>query len=427
VRKASDVTANGVQTTGLPGMEVRPRGPAGGLRRYLAAAVLVRLADEGARVALVLLALQRTGSAGVGGVLIAALLVPHVAAAPVIGLLTDRARQPRWVLTAGACGFATSLAGTAAGLGRAPLPLVVLILLAGGCCGPGLTGALTSQIVDLVAGPALPRAFGADSMTYNVSGIIGPSFAAVVAGVLNPAIATLTLAGSAVLGAVVLATLPTPGRAPATSRGRRPPLTAGAMAVVRDKVLGTVTAASSVGELGPGALPVVAAVLTSRHHHPDATGLLMTASAVGGLVGSLLWTWRPVRPHRAPLTVMLSMAGVGAPLALAAVTSSLALTATLFALSGVFLGPFVGALFTARQQHAPEDLKAQIFSIGAGVKTTAAAGGAALAGTLAHLPTVSLLVLVGACPMLAAALGALTLKHVRVPVAPHRWGSGPLA
>src|SRR2546429_7760883 len=48
------------------------------LGRYLVVAVLVRLADEGSRVAVVLLALARTSSAAFGGALIAAEMVPHV-------------------------------------------------------------------------------------------------------------------------------------------------------------------------------------------------------------------------------------------------------------------------------------------------------------------------------------------------------------
>src|SRR5215212_6715543 len=81
---------------------------AGVLSRYLVAAVFVRLADEGARVALVLLALDRLGNAGAGGVLVAALLIPHVVAAPGVGLLADRIQQPRWVITGAAGGFAAS-------------------------------------------------------------------------------------------------------------------------------------------------------------------------------------------------------------------------------------------------------------------------------------------------------------------------------
>lgn len=59
-------------------------------------------------------------------------------------------------------------------------------------------------------------------------------------------------------------------------------------------------------------------------------------------------------------------------------------------------------------------MRAQIFTIGAGLKTTAAAGGAAAAGNLAHLPTDSLLLLVGGCPLVVGALGGAALEHLRV-------------
>ena len=99
------------------------------------AAVLVRLADEGARVALVLLALNVQTARQSVGCWSLLCLSSQVVAAPVIGLLTDRARQPRWVLTASVVGFAVSLAGVAFMLGRVPLPLVIAVLLLGGCCG----------------------------------------------------------------------------------------------------------------------------------------------------------------------------------------------------------------------------------------------------------------------------------------------------
>lgn len=104
-----------------------PRFGTKGFQRYLITAVLIRLADEGARVALVLLALERTNSAAVGVLLVAVLLVPQVVAAPAIGLLTDRASQPRWVLTLSVAGFAASMATVAFLLGRVQLPVVVLL------------------------------------------------------------------------------------------------------------------------------------------------------------------------------------------------------------------------------------------------------------------------------------------------------------
>jgi hypothetical protein len=64
-----------------------------GLGRHVAVAVLVRLADAGARVAFVLLALARTSSPAFGGELVAAVMVPHVVAAPAVGGLADRVRR----------------------------------------------------------------------------------------------------------------------------------------------------------------------------------------------------------------------------------------------------------------------------------------------------------------------------------------------
>lgn len=386
----------------------------GRLPRYLAAAALVRLADEGARVGLVLLALERTGNAGTGGLLIAALLLPHVAAAPGVGWLTDRARRPKVVVVAAALGFATSLAATALLLGRVPLPMVVVILLLGGCAGPALTGGLTSQLSTLVGAERVPRAYGADSLTYNVAGIAGPAVAGALAAVGGAAAATITLAAAAGAGALVLLTVPFVTRAGAADGRPAPGLTAGARAILTDRVLGTVTVASGLGQLGPGALAVTAAVLADRSGQPAATGWLLTSVAVGGLFGSLWWTWRPVAPPHAPRTVMAALLGIGVPLALAAATStSLGLTAALFALSGLFLGPFTGALFTTRQQHAPADAQAQVFSLSAGFKTSAAAAGAGLGGALAGLPVGHQLVLIGASPLLAGALGGVALAALR--------------
>ena len=394
----------------------QPRSGTKGFQRYLITAVLIRLADEGARVALVLLALERTNSAAVGGLLVAVLLVPQVVAAPAIGLLTDRARQPRWVLTLSVAGFAASMATVAFLLGRVPLPVVVVLLLVGGCCGPSLTGGLTSQLPRLVSESSLPRAFGADSLTYNVSGIAGPAIAAVIAGAAGAVTATVALAGTAAAGALVLATVPIPPQ-DGPAKDERPQLTAGFRALLADRVLGTVTASSSLGQLGLGALPIVAAVLASRQHQPAATGWLMTAVAIGALIGSLLWTWRPVQPARMPLTVMIALIGTAVPLAIAALTtSSLPLTAVLFGLSGISVGPFTGAMFTTRKLYAPDEVQAQVFTISAGLRLTMAAAGAAIAGALAGLPSPTLLIFVAVAPLVAGGVGALMLRNSRVKV-----------
>jgi MFS family permease len=382
------------------------------LGRYVAAAGAVRTADEGARVALALLALERAGSAGLGGVLIAVLLLPHVLAAPVVGLLVDRSPRPAALIAAAAVVFAGSLAFAGLALGRVPVGVVLVVLLAGGACGPALTGALSSRLDGLVPADRLPRAFGVDSLTYNLAGIAGPALAAVLAAATTAGTATMLLGCAAGAGAAGIATLPLRGGA-AEPAG---PL-AGLRTIVREPVLATLTAATSLGQFGAGMLPVVVAVAATRAGSPAAAGWLLTAVAAGALAGSLLWTRRPAPPGRAPRWVVLGLAGTGLPILAGAAHPALPVLAVLFLLAGVADGPLFGALLTTRQHWSPPDLRGQVFTLGAGAKITASAAGAAVAGTLAGAATAAQLAVAGAVPLVAAALGAAGFARARAAVA----------
>jgi hypothetical protein len=375
---------------------------------YLAAAVLARIADEGARVSLVLLALDRTGSAAIGGTMVAALLIPHVVAAPLVGVLVDRARQPRWVLASAMLIFAGSLFSAAALLGRAPLWLIYVLLLVGGCCGPALTGGLTSQLPALVGKDKTPRAFGLDSLFYNIASMVGPAVAGLTAAAVTAAAAQCLLAASAAVGALGVATLPLARRMdPANST--RLGLLSGAREIVQQPTLRTLTLTSSLGQIGPGGLAVVAVVIAASQHKPAGSGLLLAAVAAGAFIGSLVWTWRPIAVDHAPLVTAISMIGIGIPIVIAAFTPSLEAIAVLFGLSGIFIGPFGSALFLSRTQYAAAGVRTQVFTIGAGLKVTASALGAALIGFAAGLPAAAQLLLVASSPLFAGILGTVLL------------------
>ena len=49
--------------------------------------------------------------------------------------------------------------------------VAVILLLVGGSCGPAITGGLTSQLPGLVGADRAPRAFGLDSLFYNLAQI----------------------------------------------------------------------------------------------------------------------------------------------------------------------------------------------------------------------------------------------------------------
>jgi hypothetical protein len=242
-----------------------------------------------------------------------------------------------------------------------------------------------------------------------VSGILGPALAAVVSGLASPGVAAYTLAGAAAIGAACIATLPTPARQ--SDVPARASALDGIRVMVHDRILAAVTVATSVGQLGAGALPVVAAVFAARNHDAAAAGWLMTAFAAGGLVGSLAWTWRPASPANAARVVMAGLIGVGIPIAAAAGSPSLPMTAALLGVSGFFNGPLFGALLTTRQLHAPDRLRSQIFTLGAGAKITATAAGAASAGFIAHASSPAQLITVAAFPLLAGTVGTLRLPR----------------
>lgn len=396
---------------------------------YVAGASLLRLADEGARVALVLLALERTGSAGLGGALVAALLIPHALAAPLIGTVIGRVSQPRWLISAAGAVLAAALAASTALLGTAPTALVVVVLLTAGVGGPAVTGGLSAQLGRLLPADRLPRAFGIDSITYNLAGIGGPALVAVLATATSAAVATDALAASACVGAMALTTTalrvhphpsdPAGGRQPdhQTGRGR-----AAWTALATDPVLAAVTAASTIGQIGLGALPVVATSLAAAHHRTDAAPWLLSALAAGALTGSLAWTARPAPRRHAPTTVLATLTGLGVMLAAAALTSTITLTMTVFAIAGLFLGPLTGALFTTRHDHSPAPARTQVFTLTAGLKVSATAAGAALAATLTAQPPGTQLLAAAACPLAAALTGALMLRTKSPRPAPARAG-----
>ena len=388
-------------------------GPTGPLGRYAVAAAAVRTADEGARIALTLLAMERLDSAALGGGLVAVLLVPHVLAAPGVGLLVDRSRRPGVLIGAAAAAFGLALVSAALALGRLPTPLVLAVLLAGGCCAPALTGGLSSRLAPLVPAQRLPRAFGVDSLTFNTAGIAGPAVAATLAATTSAGPATLALGCAALAGGIGIATLPGDGRT--STRGRAADPLAGLRVLVGEPVLATVTVSTSFGQLGFGMLPVVVAVAATRAGSPAAAGWLLTAVAAGGLIGSLLWTRWPVPPQRAPRWVVAGLAGAGLPVLLGAAHPTLPVLAVLFAMAGVANGPMFGALLTTRQHWSPPELRSQVFTLGAGAKITATAAGTALAGTLAGGPTGGQLAVAGAIPLLAAAAGAVGFSRGRRP------------
>lgn len=375
------------------------------LARYTAAAALARLADEGSRVALLLLVLGDGHGAAYGGLLIAALMVPHVAAAPLVGALADRVRRRRPLYVAGLLAYAAALLGAALCAGPAPVAAFTFAVL-GGCCAPLLIGGLTSLLNELAPGN-LPRAFGLDATSYSVAGIAGPAVAALVAGWLGGIWAVVALAVACALSAVLVMTLPIPDHEPrhrdASRRGQA------WSALWRRPALGAVTAGTVLSMLGTGALPLVTAALAIQLDDTALTGIALSVMALGNLISSLAYAKFPIRRWRPESVVLVSLFALAVPFAVLPLIPGRWPTLILFAAAGLIDGPLFASLLLVRDREAPPEVRTQVFTIGAGLKVTAGAAGAALAGLAAGLGASVLLLAVAGAQVLAgaAAIGFL--------------------
>ncbi|MER5873307.1 MFS transporter [Streptomyces sp. NPDC002044] len=389
----------------------------GGFGRYLAAALAARFASEGMGMAVVLLALERTGSASYGAFVLTAWLAPHVLAAPLAGALAARTGRPRLFYPGTLAGFTAAVGALAVLLGRVPMPAVIAVAVLGGTCGPMVTGGLSSLVAGLVpAGTARDRAYSWDASTYNAAAVTAPAAVSVVVALGSAAPAMAVLAVSGAVAAALAATLPyeAPGPGP-LHRSPRAGLGAGLAALWRVRELRAVTSATTLAFVGIGSLTTTSVLLATDLGSPGAGGVLMTAFALGALGGSLtLGRLTSVEPGR---LVRWSLAATGAALAAAAFTPSVAVTAALFAVAGVCDGPVLTATLRIRSEYAPDGARTQVFTLGAGLKLTAASAGAALVGFAADAPAWALMTGIAGFQLAAALLHVLASARRPAPPA----------
>jgi hypothetical protein len=179
---------------------------------------------------------------------------------------------------------------------------------------------------------------------------------------------------------------------------------------IRDRTLRAVTAGSCVAQVGAGAAPVAVAVLAADRGSASATGVVLSAAAVGGLLGSGAYARWPLGAAVPERVVLACLAAAAMPFAvLAAGMDGIVAACALFAVWGILNGPQAAALFVVRDRRAPAAIHAQVFATGAGLKMSSGAVGAALAGVAAGMGAGWLLAAIAAANAGGAILGATLL------------------
>ncbi|MCU1591050.1 MAG: major facilitator superfamily 1 [Frankiales bacterium] len=399
-------------TVAEPGATVAPGPPlwrSRGLVSLFSASTTARLANESARVAMVLLVLERTRSPALAGAVVGASTLPSLVTGPLLGAWLDRTAHRRSAFAGNQLLLIVSLAGLLVATGHAPSYAVVLLGLLAGLTIPVLTGGFTGLIAPLVPAAMLRRAYGAEAASFNVAGVAGPALAGGVAAVAGAAWAIGMTAALSVLALAAVLRVPMP--APVVDRS--------APSLLRSVAIGlrhlatmpplravTVTTTMSMG--GIGALPVVFPLLAEDlGAHASATGYLFSTFAVGALLGSVTVASRSVRTG--PMRMAFGgVAGLALAFAAAAAAPNLPVALVCIFIAGALEGPVLASTLTVRELHSPDWMRTQVVTTAASLKFGAYAAGSAIAGWLvgAHGPRAGLL-MVAAFQVAGIALGLL--------------------
>ncbi len=390
---------------------------------------LARTATEGAGLAMVVLSIDRTGSAAMAGVLLACATLPQLATGPLVGAALDRSRRPGLIL-----GIAVATSAAAVGalaVDRSLGPVAVAAALVTSVTQPALTGGLSASFARLAERPSDAAGIASwDAVAYNVAGLGGPALVTILTAVSGATVATVALAATI---AVALPAVigPWPVRPPGPERSRTATLRAAAELLVRQPVLRSVTVTTSLAFVGIGGLTIAAAA-AARAAGRDGTdaGQVVTAIAVGALLGSMAWT--RLRPSGDPgRQVIVATTATGLVLIAMGLGTWPVVIGGAFVV-GVLDAPVLIGTFAARHSSSPLDLRSSVFTVGASLKLAASSVGAVAAGwMLATASAGAGLVVIGAIHVTASALGVVAGRggarrssssgSRRAPISSARW------
>jgi len=351
-----------------------------GLGVLFTASTTARLANECARVAVVLLVLDRTGSSALAGALVAALTLPSLVTGPLLGAWLDRTAHRRLAFVANQLLLPCVLVGLLAAAGHAPGWAVVGLGALAGVTSPVLTGGFTGLIGPLVPAPLMRRAYGAESTSYNVAGVTGPALAGVLTAAASAEVAVVTSAALSAVALVAVLRVPMPRPAERSEQSLVRSVWTGLRHLAATPALRSVTVATTLSFAGMGAFPVVFPALAQRVGAQEAaSGALFSAFAIGALLGSLVMAARA--PRTGPLRLaMLGIAGLAVVFAALTVVESLPLALALVVLGGAFEGPVLTSTLTVRELHSPASMRTQVVMTAASLKFAGYAAGSAVAG-----------------------------------------------
>jgi predicted MFS family arabinose efflux permease len=398
-----------VDRESLRGLRAQP-----GYLPFVSAATLARVSDEMFSVGVVLLVLDRTGSAGLAGLAVAAVSLPSLVTGPLLGAWLDLTGRRRGPMVVDQLLITVVLIALVAMVGNAPDWTIPLVVLAAGATYPLSFGGFTSLIPAIVPDDLLPPANALETTSFNAALVVGPALAGTLSAVLGPS-APLVVEAVLALAALVLI-LRIPGLDTRGERREGGTLLGVALDGLRQIVsvpeLRGITVAAALGLGGLGLLTVAFPLFAVEHLDVDRSvaGYMWAAFAVGSTLGALSAVGFQ-RRFPAERIVIAGYAIFGSLMLLWPLAGSLAVLLGLIALASFVDGPALAAQFAVRQRVVPPSLYGQVFTTAAGLKVGAFAMGAALAGPVATgLGSAEAMLVAAATQIVAAGMGLALMR-----------------
>jgi MFS family permease len=351
-----------------------------GYRGFLITVGLSRISAGMFIAAGVLFVLARTGSPALAGATAAAATLPAAVTGPLLGAWIDVARSRRVLIVVDQLASVVALVALLALAGHAPNWTIPAVAILYRVTRPLSTGSYFSALSE-IAGPELLDAAGTiESASLNLSVVLGPALAGVLAGAASPAAAIAVQAVATLVVAALIAANPAfearpEDLAPSTRRA----VAAGLSALWRVRALRAASLASLLAAFGWGLMNVGFPLYARQLLHAPAhtSGYMWAAVAGGSLLGTFALAGRATLARIGRSYLVLGASALLWPLA-----HLLVLGVALIALTGFLEGPAYSGTMVLRQRHAPPAVRGQVSTTLTSLNLAGLAAGAALAGAV---------------------------------------------
>jgi MFS family permease len=348
-------------------------------RRLIGSLAVSRAGDFLYTTALVVVVLERTGSAGWVAAALISRLLPYAVLTPLAGVLADRVDRRRLMVLSDAARFALMLVAALVVAVDAPIWTLLLVATLTTCAGSPFTSALLASIPEVVPEDQLAPANAMISGVEYAAAVIGPLLAALVLWAGLDPLPFLLNAASFALSALLLAGIQVPRHQPDADEEEESFWRAavGGLAVLRQERLVRVTTLVMVTMTFTYGVELVLMPLVSRDRlgtGESGLGVLDASVGIGGVLGIALAA-RLARSDRLLAVLGVGAIGCGIPMSLLSVVDVPVVAYALLVFEGLASITVDVTGLTALQRAVPVSKLARTDGLMASLVVAATLGG----------------------------------------------------